>query len=54
MTCSAILKGMTVGDKEREDLFYVGSLIEHVGRKTKNRRGDVVRAMSDETIRHQL
>lgn len=43
-----------MSDKEREDLFYVCSLIEHVGRKTKNRRGDVVKAMSDETIRHQL
>lgn len=43
-----------MSEKDREDLFYFCSLIEHIGRKTKNRRGDVVRAMSDATIRHQL
>ena len=43
-----------MSEKDREDLFYVCSLIEHIGRKTKNRRSDVVRAMSDATIRHQL
>lgn len=31
-------------EKEENDLFYVCSLIGHVGRKTKNRRGDVVAA----------
>lgn len=34
-----------MSEKEEDDLFYVCSLIEHVGRKTKNRRGDVVAAM---------
>jgi len=34
-----------MSEKEENDLFYVCSLIEHVGRKTKNRRGDVVAAM---------
>ncbi len=40
--------------KEENDLFYVCSLIEHVGRKTKNRRGDVVAAMDDDCLGHQL
>ena len=34
-----------MSEKAENDLFYVYSLIEHVGRKTKNRRGDVVAAM---------
>jgi hypothetical protein len=29
-----------MSEKEVNNLFYVSSLIEHVGRKTKNRRGD--------------
>ena len=33
--------------EKEENVFYVCSLIEHVGRKTKNRRGDVVAAMDD-------
>ncbi len=44
--------GMSENDKN--DLFYVCSLIEYVGRKTKNRRSDVVAAMNDECLRHQL
>jgi len=36
------------------DLFYVCSLIEYVGRVTKNRRGDVVKAMSLECLAHHL
>ena len=36
-----------MSEKEENDLFYVCSLIEHVGRKTKNRRGDVVAALDD-------
>jgi len=41
---------------EREDngLFYVCSLIEHVGRATKNRRRDIVKAMSSGCLAHQL
>lgn len=34
-----------MSEEEENDLFYVCSLIEHVGRKTKNRHGDVVAAM---------
>ena len=43
-----------MSEKEENDLFYVCSLIEHVGRKTKNRRGDVVAAMDDDCLGHQL
>lgn len=43
-----------MSDNDKNDLFYVCSLIEYVGRKTKNRRGDVVAAMNDECLRHQL
>ena len=34
-----------MSNEDRNDLFYVCSLIEYVGRRTKNRRGDVVAAM---------
>lgn len=34
--------------EEKNNLFYVCSLIEYVGRRTKNRRGDVVAAMDDD------
>ena len=38
--------GYRMGEKEKNDLFYVCSLIEYVGRRTKNRRGDVVAALA--------
>lgn len=41
-------------EKESNDLFYVCSLIEHIGRKTRNRRGDVVSALDDVYLKHQL
>ena len=43
-----------MGEKEKDDLFYVCSLIEYVGRRTKNRRGDVVAAMDDACLKHHL
>lgn len=43
-----------MSEKEENDLFYVCSLIEHVGRKTKNRRSDVVAAMDDRCLLHQF
>ena len=36
---------MTV--KNKDDLFYVCSLIEHIGRRTKNRRGIIVDALGE-------
>jgi len=46
--------GESMSEKEQNDLFYVCSLIEYTGRKTKNRRGDVVSAMDDSCLLHQL
>lgn len=43
-----------MSEKEENNLFYVCSLIEYIGRKTKNRRGDIVAAMDDDCLRHQL
>ena len=40
--------------KKKNDLFYVCSLIEYVGRKTNNRRGDIVAAMDDDCLKHHL
>jgi hypothetical protein len=36
------------------DLFFVCSLIEYIGRATKNRRADVVTALGRETLAHCL
>jgi len=36
------------------DLFFVCSVIEHIGRQTKNRRADVVAALGKDVISHYL
>jgi hypothetical protein len=36
------------------DIFFVCSLIEHIGRATKNRRADVVAALGNDTLSHCL
>ncbi len=41
-------------NREKDDLFYVCSLIEFVGRKTKNRRRNIVLALGEEGIFKQL
>lgn len=41
-------------DKEKDNLFYVCSLIEYTGRKTKNKRGAVVQAIGKAGIEKQL
>ena len=41
-------------EREKDDLFYVCSLIEFVGRKTKNRRRIVVNALGIKGIQKQL
>ncbi|MCD8165841.1 MAG: hypothetical protein LUE93_06780 [Bacteroides sp.] len=38
--------------KEYNDLFFVCSLIEYIGRKTKNHRNVVVNAIGREKLRH--
>ena len=48
------LQENNMSEKEENNLFYVCSLIEHIGRKTKNRRSDVVAAMDDRCLMHQF
>lgn len=38
----------------KDDLFYVCTMIEHVARKTHNRTRDIVVKMSDKALVHQL
>ena len=39
---------------KKDDLFYVCSLIEFTGRKTKNRRKVIVNALGEQGIAKQL
>lgn len=41
-------------ETEKDDLFYVCSLIEFIGRKTQNKRKDVVNSLGEQGIRKQL
>lgn len=41
-------------EKERNDFFYLCSLIEFTARKTKNRRGTVVRALGEKGVEKEL
>lgn len=41
-------------ENEKDDLFYVCTLIEYVGRKTNNSRKAVVQALGEEGIKKQL
>jgi len=41
-------------DKRENDLFFVCSVIEYVGRKTRNRRADVVRAIGEREIARMM
>lgn len=34
-----------MGEKERNDYFYVCALIEYIARETRNHRGDIVRTI---------
>ena len=45
---------MMLLEKIKNDLFYVCSLVEYVGRKTDNKRGDIVAAMGDDCLKHRL
>jgi hypothetical protein len=40
-----------MSEKEENDLFYVCSLIEYIGRERKLRRADVVAGLGEETVR---
>lgn len=41
-------------EKERNDYFYVCSLIEHIARQTKNRRGVITEILGKQGIEKQL
>lgn len=41
-------------DVEKDDLFYVCTMIEYVARHTKNTTRDIVNKLSDDELRHQL
>ena len=41
-------------EKEKNDFFYVCSLIEYIARQTKNRRGVIVEALGKDGIEKQL
>ena len=40
--------------KKKDNLFYVCSLIEHIGRVTKNRRGTIVDALGESGVRKMM
>ena len=39
-----------MSNQEKDDLFYLCSLIEYIARKTKNHRGDVVKMIGKEEL----
>ncbi len=41
-------------EKQKNDFFYVCSLIEYIGRQTHNRRGTIVKLLGREGIEKQL
>lgn len=41
-------------DKRKDDIYYVCTMIEFVGRATNNYRKDVVKRLSKKSIEHQL
>ena len=41
-------------EKQRDDIYYVCSLIEFIARKTKNHRQDVIRCFSKADVERQL
>lgn len=43
-----------MNDTEKDNLFYVCSLIEFIGRKTKNRRGNIVKILGKKELSRQL
>ena len=43
-----------MNDKEKNDLFYLCSLIEFLGRKTKNHGGEIVKILGIKEIKRQL
>lgn len=46
------MKNEKTKDQQQNDLFYLCSLIEYMGRKTKNPRGIVVEALGVKELKH--
>ncbi len=43
-----------LSEQDKNNMFYVCSLIEYLGRKTKNRRAEIVRLLGKKEIERQL
>lgn len=43
-----------MNNKEKDDLYYVCSLIEYIARKTKNKRSDIVKMIEADELRRLL
>ena len=43
-----------MNETQKNDLFYVCSLIEYVGRKTKNRRSTIIKILGKKELERQL
>ena len=43
-----------LSEQDKNNIFFVCSLIEYLGRKTKNRRADIVRLLGKKEIERQL
>ena len=41
-------------EKQKNDIYYVSSLIEFVGRKTKNKNSDIVKKIGKKELSRQL
>ena len=41
-------------EKRKDDIYFVCTMIEYVGRVTKNRRADIVKYLLKKNIEHQL
>ena len=43
-----------MNERHKDDIYYVCTMIEFVGRVTKNHRKDVVAKLSKKNMEHQL
>ena len=54
LNCLTFERSEVVYDGKRNDFFYVCSLIEYIGRQTKNKRGVIAKALGKKGIEKQL
>lgn len=43
-----------MNEKRKDDIYYICTMIEYVARITRNHRGDIIKKLSREAIKHQL